>query len=206
MAPELPRLDRNFESQRLFSTASPTKGLKRKIKRYKHVCVYFPDFPNGGITTRASNGSAFQYSFDGPQEPMMTTGTVMYNEPELSVYRMIVVHCERDDDLFEILDNHDLKRANLENWLRSECVRINDINLEGVLETFIITRECLIKRLANAYEASHSSLLEDAIVNRHDYPIRALMKYQIGGLPLPYFAILKVANDLLINVPRIIRV
>lgn len=204
MAPELPRLDRNFETQRLFNTASPTKGLKRKIKNYKHVCVYFPDFPNGGIKTRASNGSVFKYSFDGPQEPMMANGTLMYNEPELCVYRMVVVHCERDNDLFEILDSHELERKNLENWLRAECVRINAVNLEGVLETFSITRMSIIKRLANVYEASHSSLIEDPIVNRHDYPIRELMKYQIGGLPLPYFAILKVANDIIINVPRII--
>lgn len=203
MAPELPRLNKNFDTERIFSTASPVKTVKRKIKKYKHLCIYFPDFPDGGITTSASNGSAFKYYFNDEEEPTISSGILKYNEPDLCVYQMIAVHCEPDDHLFDILGKHEVKKTNLENWFKSECVRINTINMQGDLEIFVITRECLVKRLANVYEASHSSLVEDTIINKFDYPINILMKYHIGGLPLPYFAVLKIANDILVNVPKI---
>ncbi|MFN9387433.1 MAG: hypothetical protein ACK6BU_10800, partial [Cyanobacteriota bacterium] len=68
----------------------------------------------------------------------------------------------------------------------------------GPLETVAISREMIIKRVANTLDGSHASAAGGGEVdNAFDAPVHHLLKYKVGGLPLPYFILLKVAQDIL---------
>ena len=66
-------------------------------------------------------------------------------------------------------------------------------------EPSYISREQLVKRLANEYSASHAKKDNSDLDNMFSGPVRKFMDYKCAGLPLPYFAILHVANDIIQN-------
>ena len=55
----------------------------------------------------------------------------------------------------------------------------------------------MVKRVANTLDGSHASLAAYESDNRFDPAVRHLLHYQVGGLPLPYFVLLKIAQDIL---------
>ena len=60
------------------------------------------------------------------------------------------------------------------------------------------------KRVANTLDGSHPSAGGGGDTdNVFDAPVQHLLKYQMGGLPLPYFILLKIAQDILDVSPKI---
>ena len=65
-----------------------------------------------------------------------------------------------------------------------------------------------IKRMANTFDGSHPSIAkdEDNYNNKFDEPIRSLLHLHLmGGLPLPYFILLKIAQDILEIAPHLLK-
>jgi hypothetical protein len=72
------------------------------------------------------------------------------------------------------------------------------INENGEYTKVTISREMVIKRVANTLEGSHASTSQaEEYGNSFDEPIHYLLRYAVGGLPLPYFILLKISQDLL---------
>lgn len=80
-------------------------------------------------------------------------------------------------------------------WVNSIAVRIN-YNVDGKLVLHDISRENIIRRVANGFGASHPSGGYE-IQEPVSAPINRLMEYKIFGIPTPYLILLKIAQDIL---------
>lgn len=100
------------------------------------------------------------------------------------------------------------KRCNYAHWLGAEVVRLSyPSQVSGQkMTTVSLSREMLVKRVANTLDGSHPSAAGNSTtdVNSNDEAVRQLLSHLMGGLPLPYFIILKIAQDILDIAPRLL--
>jgi hypothetical protein len=99
-------------------------------------------------------------------------------------------------------------RCNYMQWLGSEVVRVCYPNEKGILKVVSINREMIVKRVANTLDGSHPSAASGSHEgsNAFDEAVHHLLQYQVAGLPLPYFIILKIAQDILDIAPAFLGV
>lgn len=202
LKPVLPTIDDDFDKKVKFFTGSPIKKVLKQTKNCQYIYSYLP---KDGVTTYASNG----HLASGPElenDKQLTIGVKVKNTGDsilLSQYCYASKALEQP--YIKALGNEQIRRCNYANWLSSEIVRLKYKNKDGDLERFIISREILIKRVANVLDGSHTSLNTDgAGTNQFDEPIKWLMNFKCGGLPLPYFLLLKIAQDIVDNIPKIL--
>ena len=88
----------------------------------------------------------------------------------------------------------------------AEAVRVCFAGADATLKTIAISREMIIKRVANTLDGSHPSASASDADNIFDAPVHHLLRYIVGGLPLPYFLILKIAQDILAIAPKLLGV
>ncbi|QIL78377.1 hypothetical protein [Hymenobacter sp. HDW8] len=86
--------------------------------------------------------------------------------------------------------------ASFKKWLESEVVRVCFTDEVGEREERLISRIMLIKRVANNLGGSHPAGVFD-VVHKYDKAVDFLLGYEVGGLPLPYYILLKSAYDIL---------
>lgn len=86
------------------------------------------------------------------------------------------------------------KYLSFEQWLSVPAV-YGAYFTDGKRTEFFLTREVLIRRVANNLGASHADKNE----NRHpeDAAVRWLLEGKVLGHPIPYFALLEIASDIL---------
>ena len=198
----LPELNKDFEIKKPFKTGSPVKKVMKQARGQIYIFSYLP---SEGVTTYASNGS-LATGPDVNNGGSFTMGVKVKNTGNsilLSQYCFISKSLEQP--YIKALGNEKVTRCNYKNWMGSEIVRLQYKNSKGVLEKHSISREIIIKRIANILDASHTSLSEkDSSNNKFDEPIQWLMKFTCGGLPLPYFLLLKIAQDILEFIPPLL--
>jgi hypothetical protein len=88
----------------------------------------------------------------------------------------------------------------------AEAVRLSFPTGTGDLKSLAISREMIIRRVANTLDGSHPSAATTTggTENSFDPAVHHLLKYQMGGLPLPYFILLKIAQDILEIAPKLL--
>jgi len=192
----------DFKIKKPFKTGSPIRKVLKQAANCQYIFSYLP---GNGVVTYASNGQLAS----GPDinnggdftmgVKVKNTGSAIW----LSQYCYISKSLEQP--YIKALDNEKVVRCNYSNWMGSETVRLQFINAKGVMEKRSISREMLIKRVANILDASHTSLNDsDASDNMFDPSVKWLMKFTCGGLPLPYFLLLKIAQDIIDNAPKLL--
>jgi len=123
---------------------------------------------------------------------------------ELSMFCSVSGLVFVENDLTKQLKESNVTKCTYVNWLAADAVRLSYINTNGVLEPVIISREILVKRVANILDGSHPSATVKQGENIFDAPIIRLTAFNVGGLPLPYFILLKVAQDILDIAPKLL--
>ncbi len=190
-----------FSQSIFFKTGLPAKKILHAARGHKFVFSYMP----GGIKTYAAKG----HLVSGPD---MEEGAGNYSIgiavrllPEfMELGKFCVVGTSFDQSLVKVMSQETVSRCCYGPWLASEAVRLSfQRNGSGSLETVSISREMLVKRVANTLDGSHPSDAGGDIDNTFDAPVHHLLKYKIGGLPLPYFILLKIAQDILHVSPKI---
>ncbi len=179
-----------------FRTGIPAKKVLRAARGHKFVFSYMP----GGVRTYASNG----HLASGPEMEHgagdFTIGiSVKFSSPLLELGKFCVVGTSFDQPLVKALNEEAVTRCDFTQWLGAEAVRLSfQRDSNGPLETISMSREMIIKRVANTLDGSHPSVAGGGGVdNTFDAPVQHLLKYQMGGLSLPYFILLKIAQDIL---------
>ena len=81
-------------------------------------------------------------------------------------------------------------------WLKAASVRVWFVNRAGNSQEKIITRDTLIKRVANALGSSYPSGIFD-VSNKYDEAVGFSLKFKIEEIPLSYYILLKTAHDTL---------
>ena len=200
----LPNLAPAFGRTLAFKTAIPAKKVMREVRDKRFVFAYMPD----GVITYASNGQIVS----GPEQinsnsPFSLGAAVKINaDGSAEIKNYCFVSNTLEQPIIKLLEVADQKRCNYPQWMGAEAVRLSYISQSGALKALTISREMIIKRVANTMDGSHPSAagtLSDG-ENSFDEAVHHLLQYQMGGLPLPYFILLKVAQDILSIAPRLI--
>lgn len=187
----------NSFKESVFKTASPTRKILNHIKKSQYVLSYLP---KEGVVAYASKGQLAESDYDPNGSGTLSVYFTYMGQSNI-LHQFCFVSKSLEQEYLHAISNNKVSKCNYMNWLASDIVRLQYINETGKLEAFSISREMLIKRVANVYDASHTSLNDEGGENKFDAPIKWLMGFKFGGLPLPYFLLLKVAQDILENVP-----
>ncbi|MDP3515330.1 MAG: hypothetical protein Q8S20_21515 [Sulfuritalea sp.] len=195
-----------------FKTASPARKSLKAVRGYWYVFSYMP----GGVITYVNNGKQMlgddpnYYDKDGIFQGEVTID-FEFGRREDGAYivkKFCIANRQLDAHLANAFrSDESVKRCNYIQWLGSDVVRMSYPNSDGILQSVAITREMIVKRMANAFDGSHPSISKDIgnTDNRFDEPIRSLLRHQMmNGLPLPYFILLKIAQDILEIAPKLL--
>lgn len=160
----------------------------------------------GGVKTYASNGHLASGPGMGPSDGDFTIGVaVKVSPPLIELGKYCIVSTSFDQPLIKALDAEQITRCTYAHWLGAEAVRVSYVSSRGLLEVVAISREMIVKRVANTLDGSHPSAAGGGDAdNVFDAPVHHLLQYKMGGLPLPYFILLKIAQDILEVAPRLL--
>ncbi len=190
-----------FSNSMMFKTAIPAKKVLRAARGHRFVFSYMP----GGVRTYASKGHLASWPGMGPDDGDFVVGVAVKMTPPLvELARYCVILTSFEQPLIKALDAESVTRCGYTQWLGSEAVRVSYFNDKSVLEVVAISREMIVKRVANTLDGSHASAASaEDTDNAFDAPVHHLLQYQMGGLPLPYFILLKIAQDILDVAPKL---
>lgn len=181
-----------------FKSASPSRQLMRVASGVEHILCYMP----GSTKTRAAtdalaNGPSVAGDFQ------LAIGFMRDSEGFSHFRRFAFIHSTDGNGPTAGLDQEDVSRLNFPNWLGAEAAKVGLKNADGKLIRYSLTREIIINRVANTLDGSHSSI-DNESDNRFDPAVRRLLEYSAGGITLPYFILMKIAQDMLEIIPRLI--
>ena len=182
-----------------FKTGSPPKQLTRQAAGREHVLCYM----GGEVRTMAANGMIAR----GPEVPgdfQVTCGVRRGPPIEVTYFRRFcLIRGSLGPAGMKHVDGEDIRRVNFVNWLGSEVARLAFREEDGRIAAYSLTREMVVNRVANILDGSHSSVEIEAN-NRFDPAIKHLQLYTVGGLQLQYFILLKIAQDMLEHMARLL--
>lgn len=185
-----------FSSTLSFKTSMAPKKVRKAAKQFKHVLAFMP----GGTTTYAGQGQLFGSTDEADADKdFVSSAWIKINSDgsvEVKNYCFIAAHV--DDEIRRACAAEEVTRCNYMQWLGAEAVRLGYEDESGSLQGVSLSREMMIRRMANSFDGSHPSVGEPPSTNRFDAPIRKLFKYEAAGLPLPYFILVKIAQDILV--------
>lgn len=191
-----------FSAAICFKTGFPARKVLKASRGFRYVFSYMP----GGVRTYASKGLLASSPDMGRQDGQLTVAIAVRNSPPLlELGNFCVVAKAFDQPLVRALGAEVVSRCTFVQWLGSEAVRLAYVNEAGDLVALSISREMVVRRVANTLDGSHPSAGgHEDIANEFDAPVHHLLQYRVGGLPLPYFIVLKIAQDLLDFAPNLL--
>lgn len=189
-----------------FRSSSPAKRAWRMVRPQRHVLAYMPDgaFTHAaqeeicGLATESGIGVGDQDFF------VMTYARLTMPVSEVRQYvAMAAAPTDGDEDgvlTMKTLGLETTAQLNFIDWLGAPAVWLSYQSPDGgARKTLTLSRETLVKRMANSFDGSHPSggagSTED-VENRFDEPVRYLFSHRVLGLPLPYFLLIKIAQDI----------
>ena len=184
-----------------FKTGLPAKKVLNAARGHPYIFCYMP----GGVITYASNGSLVSAPEMEPDAGAFSMGVTVKVMPDHTwLGKFYIVAKSFDQSLIKAMDAETQTRCNYQQWLGSEVVRVCFRGSDGVLKQTSISREMIVKRVANTLDGSHPSTAAWDTGNTFDEPVHHLLKYAVGGIHLPYFILLKIAQDILANAPKLL--
>jgi hypothetical protein len=200
---QLPTISPRFSSSIAFTTAIPAKKLSRLGSDRRSVFCYVPD----GVTiSTTSAGNSQLFATLGDEEDnvqVYLAAAVKRTASSITLKNYVYLSPAPEQEIAELARSAQVKRCSFAQWLGSEIVR-GTYRRETAISPFSFSRDLLIRRLANEYEASHPLDLErlSRSPDDHSRALAHLMQHRILGLPLPYYMALSVAERLLENASK----
>jgi hypothetical protein len=202
----LPKIAPKFGTTLAFKTALPAKKVLRAARGNRFVFAYMP----GGVITHASNGHIASGPELGQPNSDFTLGAAvkLNSDGSMELKNYCIVGTSFEQPLIKALEAEDQTRCNYMQWMGSEAARLCYPTDVGALKTVSISREMIVKRVANTLDGSHPSAADSVNdgENSFDAAVHHLLQYQMGGLSLPYFILLKIAQDILSVAPKLLAV
>ena len=184
-----------FSKSTAFRTVSPSRHARRTLRDRVFVYSLLADPP---VVTYASQGviTGLRKQDDQPANAEVVA-LFRQNAAKLEVAFYAYISPSFDAPVAEIFRGQGIKRCTFKQWMNSLSVVGSLRTKEGDLKRFTLTREQLIRRVANELDASHPRGSE--VPPRAIEASRAthyLLEHLVAGLPLPYFHLLKDAQDI----------
>ena len=186
----------NFSTAISFKTGRPSSRIIKAARGYEHIIAILPD----GVTTYAASQNNIFYD-PNPSGEKWSFIIELQRESQGLLLKNFCLIRGRGEQLSGI-EKSTMTRCNFRAWMSSEVIRIAYLNSEKVLTPIGISREIFVKRVANILDGSHASAGQEDATNRFDEPIKNLLQYRVASLPLPYFILLKIAQDILKIAPK----
>lgn len=184
-----------FSEKKIFKTSTPGRKIIKEARGFEYVFAYMPS----PVITYANDGCFLSVPDTNKKEA--SASVVMKQTPHhFEIRNFSVIFKSFNRSLYAERKQETIKSHNFINWLGAEAVKGAFFNENKEYKEFSISREMIIKRVANTLDGSHASNSEEAVYNnKFDAPVHYLLKYSVGGLPLPYFILMKTAQDILGN-------
>lgn len=201
----LTKLAPKFSTTLAFKTAMPAKKVLKAVRGKRFVFSYM----SGSVITYASKGNVSSLPDFGPNTPVHSTMKMMMNSNgSLELSQIGIVGMLVEQPLLKYFGVENQTRCNYAQWLGSEVVRVCYPAETGILKVVSVNREMIVKRVANTLDGSHPSAASgnNEGNNAFDETVHHLLQYQVAGLPLPYFILLKIAQDILDIAPTLLGV
>lgn len=194
---EIPELIDNKYGPKLLS-ANFNAGMKKIMRgaEFAYCCL-----PEDGVTVKAKIGWNGVFEFHGPNNDHFSIGGMINLEANqrISIKEFFLVYRELSSVEVRLLNDY------------SQTVTYTELGLKDYLDAIAvrfqfanelpkhISRIELIKRVANEYDASHSSHPDkpDDFINRFSAPVQRLMQYSCADLPLPFFVLMHISKNIL---------
>lgn len=190
-------------SDKVFKIIKPSKKFTRLLKRSLHIYMRIPE----AVTTYAVDSKGdMRPQFFFPKEWQGYSDYKMFGvfktgeTPNEIKFYNICLHNRLTSEEEKRLEEYE-KRSTIEKLKFSHYIKRPFIYFKMKRhDPTHITREQLIKRLANEYDASHPGKKNHQSKNKFSGPVREFMNIKLANLPMPYFAILHIAKDIIENV------
>jgi len=196
---ELASFDPKFSTAKYFKSARPARKIIKAARSCDYVFAYMP----GGVITYANQG---QIASVPAGDKKYSLGVSVRKGPtHTELKNFSYVSKLLDEPVRKALSNEVSSRLSHTDWLGSEVVRLARSTSTNPIHPITISREMMIKRTANTLDGSHprkNDMMEPE--NKYDAPIHYLLEFKMGGVPLPYFILLKTAQDILGTIPKLI--
>jgi hypothetical protein len=210
MAPDLAKSHPAFDTTIRFKTALPAKKVLKASVGVPFIFAYL-----GGMTfSRAGRGriTAQPPIPDGQDYALGCSIKVDRGTDGLPdgmhIGHYAYVERSLGQPIIKAMGSETITRVNFSHWLAGEAVKIRRRDEKGILLPSLgISRHMMIKRVSNTMGASHpeSDAGKTQYSNSFDAPIEALMAHKVADLPLPYFILLKCAQDILEIAPDLLK-
>ncbi len=192
-----------YQPREVFKSSTPAKKLVRALCGRTYILFSMPST----VHTAASKNQ-LGFTGDGIHAGGNATvgATARFNENgSLDISAYYYVKGEVEPPLRSLLGEGQVSRGNYAQWLGSEVIRLSYPGVDGQCTPVGISRENLIRRMANTFNASHPRDPDVSENMEHvlDPAIQFMMKYTVAGLPVPYFILLKAAQDIIAVAPRL---
>ena len=186
-----------------FKSSVPAKKLVRALRGGTYILFSMPS----AVHTAASTNQ-LGFTGDGIPSGNGTVGaTAKFNQDgSLDISAYYYVKGEVEPSLRSLLGEGQVSRGNYSQWLGSEVIRLSYPGVDGQCTPVGISRENLIRRMANTFNASHPRDPDVSENTEHvlDPAIQFMMRYTVAGLPVPYFILLKAAQDIIAVAPKLL--
>ena len=196
-----------FAKTLAFKSALPAKKVRRVVQGRKFIFAYMA----GAVVTRASR---YQLQFHGEDlqpgpdaDADVGADAKFHPDGSLEVKNYRFCSPSLGAEWRHAFKAAEVSRGNYSQWLGAEVARVGYPDDSGKLVWVAISREDLVRRVANVFGPSHphKSDPEKGDRDRFDPAVAYMMTYTVARLPIPYFILLKTAQDLLDIVPRLLR-
>jgi hypothetical protein len=182
-----------YRPAQTFSTYALRPDLLKACHGAKYIVAYFVK----GVTTYASGNAllSFVYSLGG--QPNRTAfGVRPLSGGGLIATYLYCIGESRIQYDYDPATAFRIQETSFKGWLDAEVVRVRFMDNAQKLHDKIINRVMLIKRVANNLGGSHPAGVFE-VAHTYDKAVKFLLDYKIGGIPLPYYILLKSAHDIL---------
>lgn len=216
MAGPLVRIAPEFSSRQMFKSATPNRATVREIANITYVLFLTPSvLPTGMYSPppdsrqgspisgmKISKNSRLLKNGDGP----FSIGglNTFNNKGQLQTSNPYFVGKALGDDYVkfgESLQRASVKPLNFRCWMGAEVVRMGYLDSKDNIKVVIISRAMLISRVANILNGSHPTIAIKE-QNQYDPAVKILLELEFQGVPLPFFVLFKIAEDILHFAPK----
>jgi hypothetical protein len=174
---------------RRFTAYTLCTPLLKACHGAKYIIAYFIK----GVTTHTDNKALLSFKSIGG---MMSFGVRQLAGGTLNVSHFLCLAESRIKYEYEPSTAFAVQESTFKKWLDSEVVRVRFLTDKQKIEEKIISREMLIKRVANHLGGSHPNGVFE-VTHKYDKAVEYLLSQRIGNIPLPYYILLKSAHDIL---------
>jgi hypothetical protein len=186
-----------------FITGTPSRKAIAATGSAPYLLVALP----GGVYTRAADGTHdFRFPFIKNCGEIWKSEHVMLLDDGMLCNRLCVVYAGMSEAQRAAIKTFNTTKLSFTDWLGAEAVRVRFAQPGQSPKVFNVSRLQLIKRVANTLNASHHGADEkkDERENRFDAPVRFMLEFVHSSLTVPYFILMKVAQDILETVPQML--